>query len=320
MGRARAAFSAKVVDVHELLAEHEPQAVRHPIELRAAYHDACHLAHAQGVRTQPRELLRAIPGLELLEPAEWELCCGSAGIYNLLQPEAAAKLGARKAENLRATGAEAIAAANPGCALQIAAHLDLPIYHPMTLLDHVTPRSRTVSSLDAAPPPDERARRRSSPTTRCAFVGELHERFGPRRAGAPAGPRASAARRPASWRRPRTIRNGDWQVPPPRPDYEDRRVEITGPTDRKLVINALNCGAKGFMADFEDANSPTWRNQVEGHVNLIDAIEGTITYDGADGRHYELIDNPATLLVRPRGWHLPEKHLHGRRRARRRAR
>ena len=75
------------------------------------------------------------------------------------------------------------------------------------------------------------------------------------------------------------------------------------------MINALNSGAKGFMADFEDANSPTWQNQVEGHLNLIDAIEGTITYDGADGRHYELIDNPATLLVRPRGWHLPEKHL-----------
>jgi glycolate oxidase iron-sulfur subunit len=130
-----AAFSAKVKDIHELLAEHEPQAVRHPINLRAAYHDACHLAHAQQVRAQPRELLRAIPGLELLEPAEWELCCGSAGIYNLLQPEAAAQLGARKAENLRATGAEAIAAANPGCALQIGRHLDLPIYHPMTLLD-----------------------------------------------------------------------------------------------------------------------------------------------------------------------------------------
>ena len=128
-------FSAKVVDVHELLATEEPQAVRKPIELRAAYHDACHLAHAQKVRLQPRELLRGIPGLELLEPAEWELCCGSAGIYNLLQPEAAGVLGARKAENLRATGADAIAAANPGCALQIAKHLDLPIYHPMTLLD-----------------------------------------------------------------------------------------------------------------------------------------------------------------------------------------
>jgi glycolate oxidase iron-sulfur subunit len=134
-GERAKAFSAKVVDVHELLAAHEPQAVRHPIELRAAYHDACHLAHAQQIRAQPRELLRAIPGLELLEPAEWELCCGSAGIYNLLQPNAAEQLGARKAENLRATGAEAIAAANPGCALQIGRHLDMPIYHPMTLLD-----------------------------------------------------------------------------------------------------------------------------------------------------------------------------------------
>ncbi|HEY8536239.1 MAG TPA: (Fe-S)-binding protein, partial [Vicinamibacterales bacterium] len=128
-------FSAKVVDVHELLASEEPQAVRKPLELRVAYHDACHLAHAQGVRVQPRTLLRGIPGLELLEPAEWELCCGSAGVYNLLQPEAAEKLGERKAGNLRATGADAIAAANPGCALQIARHLDLPIYHPMTLLD-----------------------------------------------------------------------------------------------------------------------------------------------------------------------------------------
>jgi glycolate oxidase iron-sulfur subunit len=128
-------FSAKVVDVHELLASEEPQAIRRPIELRAAYHDACHLAHAQQVRAQPRQLLNGIPGLELLEPREWELCCGSAGIYNLLQPEAADKLGARKAGNLKATGAEAIAAANPGCALQIAKHLDLPIYHPMTLLD-----------------------------------------------------------------------------------------------------------------------------------------------------------------------------------------
>jgi glycolate oxidase iron-sulfur subunit len=134
-----AAFSARVRDVSELLAEHEPQARRHPLELRVAYHDACHLAHAQGVRVQPRELLRAIPGLELLEPADWEICCGSAGIYNLVQPDAAAELGARKAANLVATGADAVAAGNPGCALQIAAHLngrELPIYHPMTLLDH----------------------------------------------------------------------------------------------------------------------------------------------------------------------------------------
>jgi glycolate oxidase iron-sulfur subunit len=134
-----AAFAARVRDVSELLAEHEPQAPRHPIALRVAYHDACHLAHAQKVRAQPRELLRAIPELELLEPADWEICCGSAGIYNLVQPGAAAELGARKAANLLATGADAVAAGNPGCALQIAAHLDgreLPIYHPMTLLDH----------------------------------------------------------------------------------------------------------------------------------------------------------------------------------------
>jgi malate synthase len=86
-------------------------------------------------------------------------------------------------------------------------------------------------------------------------------------------------------------------------------VEITGPTDRKLVINALNSGADGFMADFEDANTPTWSNLVDGQINLRDAIEGTITYDGSDGRHYALADDPATLLVRPRGWHLPERHL-----------
>lgn len=129
------AFSAKVRDVHELLAEHEPRAERRPLPLKVAYHDACHLAHAQRVRSQPRALLRGIPELELVEPAEWELCCGSAGIYNLTQPDAAAQLGRRKAENLRATGADVIAAANPGCALQIAAYLDIPIHHTMTLLD-----------------------------------------------------------------------------------------------------------------------------------------------------------------------------------------
>jgi len=131
------AFSAKVKDVSELLAGEEPRVVRHPLDLKVAYHDACHLAHAQGVREEPRELLRSIPGLELVEPDEWQICCGSAGIYNLVQPEAAAKLGQRKADNLAATEPDAIAAANPGCALQIAGYLDreVPIYHPMTLLD-----------------------------------------------------------------------------------------------------------------------------------------------------------------------------------------
>jgi glycolate oxidase iron-sulfur subunit len=129
-----AAFSAKVRDVHELLAEYEPQAPRHPIEMVLAYHDACHLAHAQQVRAQPRALLQAIPGIELREPAEWELCCGSAGVWNLLNPEPAAELGQRKARNLRETGAEAVAAANPGCALQIAVHAGLPVHHPMEVL------------------------------------------------------------------------------------------------------------------------------------------------------------------------------------------
>jgi glycolate oxidase iron-sulfur subunit len=133
------ALAAKVKDVTELLADHEPRATRHPVNLKVAYHDACHLAHAQAVRDQPRELLRQIPGLELLEPGHWEICCGSAGIYNLTQPDAAAQLGRQKAEWLLATGADAIAAANPGCTLQIQAHLrelgrPLPVYHPLELL------------------------------------------------------------------------------------------------------------------------------------------------------------------------------------------
>jgi malate synthase len=140
------------------------------------------------------------------------------------------------------------------------------------------------------------------------FLAELHRLFDPRRREL----LAARTTRPApSDFLPGTadVRSADWTVPAPRPDYADRRVEITGPTDRKMVINALNSGAQGFMADFEDANSPTWRNQVEGHLNLVDAIERTITYDASDGRHYALSDRPATLLVRPRGWHLPEKHF-----------
>jgi len=139
-----AAFSARVRDITELLAGVEPRAPRHPIQfgdtptpgdMRVAYHDACHLAHAQGLRAEPRALLAGIPGLEVAEPAGWEVCCGSAGLYNLLQPEAAAELGRRKAANLAATGAGMVVAGNPGCALQIAAHLGLPVRHPDELLD-----------------------------------------------------------------------------------------------------------------------------------------------------------------------------------------
>jgi len=142
------AFSARVKDVTELLAGQSERMVRHPLPLKVAYHDACHLAHAQGVRSEPRELLRAIPELELVEPEGWEICCGSAGIYNLVKPEPAAELGRRKAEALIATGADAIAAANPGCTLQITAHLErlghpLPVYHPLELV-HLSLTGRGV--------------------------------------------------------------------------------------------------------------------------------------------------------------------------------
>ncbi|HVY09505.1 MAG TPA: heterodisulfide reductase-related iron-sulfur binding cluster [Mycobacteriales bacterium] len=112
-------FSARCRDVTELLAELGPVATRHPLPVVAAYHDACHLSHAQGVRAQPRDLLRGIPGLELREIAEPEICCGSAGIYNLLNPEPARELADRKAGNVRATGAELLITANPGCLMQI---------------------------------------------------------------------------------------------------------------------------------------------------------------------------------------------------------
>jgi malate synthase len=104
------------------------------------------------------------------------------------------------------------------------------------------------------------------------------------------------------------VRESDWQVAPAPPELQDRRVEITGPVDRKMVINALNSGARVFMADFEDANSPTWQNNVEGQVNLRDANERTISLDTGE-KQYELGDDPAVLVVRPRGWHLPEKHV-----------
>jgi malate synthase len=100
----------------------------------------------------------------------------------------------------------------------------------------------------------------------------------------------------------------DFKVAPVPPALQDRRVEITGPTSRKMVINALNSGARGFMADFEDSNSPTWSNMIEGQVNLTDAINGSIEHD-EKGKHYEVGDDPAVLHVRPRGLHLPESHL-----------
>ena len=105
------------------------------------------------------------------------------------------------------------------------------------------------------------------------------------------------------------VRRGEWTVAPIPRDLADRRVEITGPVDRKMIINALNSGASVFMADFEDANSPTWQNNLEGQINLRDTANGTIDYTSPEGKQYRLAERTATLLVRPRGWHLVEKHL-----------
>jgi malate synthase len=105
------------------------------------------------------------------------------------------------------------------------------------------------------------------------------------------------------------VRQSEWRVAPIPKDLEDRRVEITGPVDRKMIINALNSGASVFMADFEDSNSPTWQNNVEGQLNLRDTVNGTITYTSPEGKEYRLGERIATLLVRPRGWHLVEKHV-----------
>jgi glycolate oxidase iron-sulfur subunit len=118
-----AELPVRVLDVSELLAELGPRAQRSPLPLRVAFQDSCHLKHAQRITAEPRALLRSIPGLELVEPAEQELCCGSAGIYNLVQPEAARELGDRKARNIGRTGAQLLVTANPGCLMQVASSL-----------------------------------------------------------------------------------------------------------------------------------------------------------------------------------------------------
>ncbi|MEK6642959.1 MAG: malate synthase A [Planctomycetota bacterium] len=107
----------------------------------------------------------------------------------------------------------------------------------------------------------------------------------------------------------RSVREGEWTIAPIPDELQDRRVEITGPVERKMIINAMNSGAKVFMADFEDSNAPTWANCIQGQINLRDAVRRTITYTSPEGKPYQLIDHPAVLFVRPRGWHLIEKHF-----------
>src|SRR5882757_6565545 len=147
------------------------------------------------------------------------------------------------------------------------------------------------------------------------FIVDLERRFGPRRrellaARVERQAKFDAGARPDFLPETAEIRKDDWKVAPLPADLLDRRVEITGPVDRKMVINALNSGASVYMADFEDANTPTWSNLIEGHINLRDAVRRTITYtDPTSGKDYKLNPKTAVLLVRPRGWHLREKHV-----------
>jgi glycolate oxidase iron-sulfur subunit len=138
--RRAARFAARVRDISEVLAELPPLASYRPLPLRVAYHDACHLQHGQGVRRQPRQMLARVPALTVVELPEPEICCGSAGIFNLVKPAPARALGDRKAAHILASGAEALASGNPGCLLQLASALarsghPMPIYHPVQLLD-----------------------------------------------------------------------------------------------------------------------------------------------------------------------------------------
>jgi malate synthase len=148
-----------------------------------------------------------------------------------------------------------------------------------------------------------------------AFVAGLERKFGAERLRL-LNRRAEIQRRLDTGWKPdflpetKSIRDGDWRVAQMPRDIRDRRVEITGPTDRKMVINALNCGANVYMADFEDATTPSWDNLIEGQANLIDAVRRRISFDDPEtGRHYALHDQTAVLFVRPRGLHLPEKHV-----------
>ena len=147
------------------------------------------------------------------------------------------------------------------------------------------------------------------------FLATLHRRFGHRREELLQRRHERQAaldrgERPDFLPETRHIREGDWTVAPTPADIQDRRVEITGPTDRKMVINAMNSGARVFMTDFEDANSPTWANMLDGQINLRDAIRRTISFANPDGKQYALNEKTAILFVRPRGWHLLEKHFH----------
>jgi malate synthase len=171
----------------------------------------------------------------------------------------------------------------------------------------------SVPGVEILGPVDDAAERILTPAA-LAFVARLARSFDDRRRELLAS-REARQRRILQGERPdflpatRDVREREWTVAPIPADLMDRRVEITGPVDRKMIINALNSGARVFMADFEDSHSPTWQGTIEGQVNLRDAVRRTITFDSPEGKHYALNDSVATLMVRPRGWHLVEKHV-----------
>jgi malate synthase len=171
-------------------------------------------------------------------------------------------------------------------------------------IETATPSSETVSGA---------AQEILTPAAR-AFLTDLHHRFDDRRlallkAREERQKRFDAGELPDSLTDTAAIRDSEWRVAPIPAALKDRRVEITGPVDRKMIINALNSGAKVFMADFEDSTSPTFESLLDGQLNLRDAVAGTIEFTSPEGKHYEVKPDPAVLMVRPRGWHLPEKHF-----------
>jgi malate synthase len=180
-------------------------------------------------------------------------------------------------------------------------------------IQHRLNQSLEAEGIRVLGPVDETAAEILTPGA-LRFVAALSRRFdGTRRellaARAERQQRLDAGELPDFLSHTKEIREAEWTVAPIPADLRDRRVEITGPVDRKMIINALNSGASVYMADFEDSNSPTWRNHIEGQINLRDAVNGTISFVSPEGRHYRLAEKTAVLMVRPRGWHLNEKHL-----------
>src|ERR1700747_2459093 len=171
--------------------------------------------------------------------------------------------------------------------------------------------SRSLSGVEISAPPHPQQARVRNPEA-VGFVVALQRHFNSRRlellaARAERQKRLDAGERPDFLKETAKIRESEWTVAPVPADLQDRRVEITGPVDRKMIINALNSGASVFMADFEDSNTPTWSNQIEGQADLMNAVRRQITYaDPASGKNYKLNERTAVLLVRPRGWHLDE--------------